>query len=143
AEGVGQKIHARALAIEAGDNAPAVLLTVDVLGIPADIYDELTKRLAKAGVKRERLAITATHTHTGPMLTGANPTLFGVPIPPEHQKHIDEYTKVFLDKLERVALDALKDPQPARLLWGVGAVGFAKNRRTPGGPTDHDLPVLV
>src|SRR5947209_18357671 len=65
-EGVYQRIHARALAIDTGDGAPAVLLTADVLGIPADIYDELARRLAKAGVKKERLAATATHTHTGP-----------------------------------------------------------------------------
>src|SRR5207253_107417 len=43
---------------------------------------------------------------------------------------------------ETVALDALKDMKPARLEWGVGTVTFAMNRRTKGGPTDHDLPVL-
>ena len=31
------------------------MMTVDVLGIPADIYDELAKRLEKkAGIKKER-----------------------------------------------------------------------------------------
>lgn len=142
-EGVYQKIHARALAIEDGTKSPAVLLTVDVLGIPADIYDELAKRLEKkAGLKRERLAVTATHTHTGPMLTGANPTLFGAAIPKEHLANMDKYTPVFINKLEEVALAALKDLKPAKLEWGVGTVGFAMNRRTKGGPIDHDLPVL-
>src|SRR5215510_10427246 len=107
-EGVYQKIHARALAIDDG-KAPVVLLTVDVLGIPAEIYDELAKRLEKkAGLKKERLAVTATHTHTGPMLSGANSTLFSVPIPKEHLANIDKYTPVFVDKLEQVALAALK-----------------------------------
>ena len=74
-----------------------------MLGIPADIRDELAQRFAKkADLKPERLAITATHTHTGPMLKGANPTLFGVPIPKEHLDHIDHYTTEFLDKLEQV-----------------------------------------
>src|SRR5829696_3060778 len=141
-EGVYDKIHARALAIDDG-KAPCVLLAVDVLGIPADVYDELAKRLEKkAGLKRDRLAVTATHTHTGPMLTGANPTLFGVPIPKEHQASIDKYTPVFIDKLEAAALAALKDLKPAKLEWGVGRVGFAINRRAKNGPTDHDLPVL-
>jgi putative membrane-bound dehydrogenase-like protein len=140
-EGVNHPIHARALSIRhPGDGLPVLLLTVDVLGIPAHVREELEKRLV---VPIDQLAITATHTHCGPMLSGANPTLFGVPIPEDHQKHIDEYTKVFLDKLERVALDAMRDPRPSHLYWGVGTVGFAKNRRTPGGPTDHDLPVLV
>jgi putative membrane-bound dehydrogenase-like protein len=143
-EGVYQKVWAKALAIEDASRAKALLIAVDVLGIPADVYDELARRLErKAGLKRERLAITATHTHTGPMLTGANPTLFGAPIPKEHQANIDRYTPVFLDRLEAAALDALKDLKPARLEWGVGTVTFALNRRTKGGPTDHDLPVLV
>ena len=141
-EGVYHRLHARALAVDDGTNGPAVLLTVDVLGVPADVYDELARRLAKAGVRKERPAVAATHTHTGPMLTGANPTLFGTPIPEEPQRNIDRYTPVFLDKLEAVALAALKDRKPATLSWGVGRVTFAMNRRTKGGPTDHDLPVL-
>ena len=142
-EGVYQRIHAKALAIDDGVNGPAVLMAVDVLGITAEHYAELGRRLArKAGLKPDRLAVTATHTHTGPMVAGANPTLFGVPIPPEHQKNIDRYTPVFLDGLEAAALAALKDLKPAKLEWAVGTAKFAANRRTGGGPTDHDLPVL-
>jgi putative membrane-bound dehydrogenase-like protein len=142
-EGVYQHIYTRALAIDTGDGSPTVLLTADVLGIPADIYDELARRLEKAGVKKERLAATATHTHTGPMLQGANPTIFGTPIPKEHQANIDRYTPKFLDALESAALAALKDLKPANLSWGVGKVSFAVNRRKKAvTPTDHDLPAL-
>jgi hypothetical protein len=142
-EGVYQKLHARALAIEDGTKSPAVLMTVDVLGIPDNIFDEVARRLAaKANLHKSRIAITATHTHTGPMLTGANPTLFGVPIPKEHQANIDRYTPRFIDKLEEAALAALKDMKPAKLEWGIGSAKFAANRRTKGGPIDHDLPVL-
>lgn len=142
-EGVYQRLWARALALHDG-TAPVVLLTVDVLGIPADVYDSLARRLEqKAGLPKARLAVTATHTHTGPMLKGANPTLFGTPIPKEHQANIDRYTPVFVDKLEEAALAALKDLKPARVEWGIGSATFATNRRTRGGPVDHDLPVLV
>jgi putative membrane-bound dehydrogenase-like protein len=140
-EGVTQKICAKALAF--GDDEPAVLIAVDNLGVPTSMVDEVARRLATKGVKRDRLAVTATHTHTAPMLTNVCPTLFGVPIPKEHQEHIDRYTKEFTDALEKVALAALADRRPAKLTWGVGTVGFAANRRTKGGPVDHDLPVLV
>jgi putative membrane-bound dehydrogenase-like protein len=140
-EGVTQKIWAKALAI--GDKEPAVLITTDNLGVPARIANEVASRLAKHGVRRDRLAITATHTHTAPMLSNVCPTLFGMPIPKEHQEHIDRYTKEFTDALEKVALAALADRRDANLSWGVGTVGFATNRRTRGGPVDHDLPVLV
>jgi putative membrane-bound dehydrogenase-like protein len=140
-EGVTQRVWAKALAI--GEDEPVVLIAVDNLGVSAEIVAEIAKRLEKKGVKRDRLAITATHTHTAPMLRGMNPTLFGVPIPNDHKEHIDRYTNEFLDALEKVALAALADRKPARLSWGVGSVGFGMNRRTKDGPVDHDLPVLV
>jgi putative membrane-bound dehydrogenase-like protein len=140
-EGVTQCIWAKALAI--GASEPAVLVTVDNLGVPAYMVDDLARRLAGKGVRRDRLAVTATHTHTAPMLTNVAPTLFGAPIPREHQEHIDRYTRELTDKLEKVALAALADRKPARLSWGVGSVGFARNRRTRGGRVDHDLPLLA
>jgi putative membrane-bound dehydrogenase-like protein len=141
-EGVTQRIWAKALVID--DGQPAVLLTVDNLGVPAYLAREVAARLAKkAGIRPGRLAVTATHTHTAPMLRRVAPTLFGQPIPQEHQQHIDRYTEELTHKLEQVALAALADRKPARLSWGVGTVGFAVNRRTKGGPADHDLPVLV
>lgn len=144
ATGVRQRIFAKALAIGTDDEGPAVLITVDILGIPDAMVDDLAMRLSQqTAVRRERLAVTATHTHSAPMLRGENETIFGVPIPDEHREHIRSYTREFEAKLEQVALDALADRQPSQLHWGVGAVGFAMNRRTAGGPIDHDLPLLM
>jgi putative membrane-bound dehydrogenase-like protein len=143
-EGVTQRIWAKALAIEDGSGKPVVLITVDNCGVPAHLVNELTSRLEKkAGLSRDHLSVTATHTHTAPMLKGMLGTLFGVPIPKEHQDRIERYTAEFTDKLEQVALAALADRKPGQLSWGIGTVGFAANRRTANGPVDHDLPVLV
>lgn len=142
--GVTQPIFAKALAIGSDEEQPALLITIDNLGIPADIAAKVANRLeTKANISPDRIAFSASHTHTAPMLSGANTTLFGEPIPPEHLAHIDRYTDEFINKLEQVALAALADRQPATLSWTVGSVGFAKNRRTPVGPVDHDLPMLV
>src|SRR5438067_5343099 len=90
-EGVTQRLWAKALVIDDGE--PAVLLTVDNLGVPAYLVQEVAARLArKAGIRSHRLAVTATHTHTAPMLEGVAPTLFGQPIPRDHQQRIDRYT---------------------------------------------------
>jgi putative membrane-bound dehydrogenase-like protein len=143
-EGVTQKIWARALALDDGGKDPLLLITVDNLGIPADIRAELVGRFEKkAGLKAPNIAITATHTHTAPMLKGANTTIFGEPIPADQLEHIAHYTAEFLDKVEKVGLEALEKRSPAALSWGIGRVGFAANRRTKGGPVDHDLPLLV
>jgi putative membrane-bound dehydrogenase-like protein len=143
-EGITQRIYARALAIRDARGELAVLITVDNLGVPYAMTQEVSARLAKRHqLKADYLAITATHTHTAPMLHGVAPTLFGMPIPQDQQQRIDRYTAELTDKLEHVAYAALSDLRPARLSWGVGTVGFARNRRTKGGPVDHDLPLLV
>jgi hypothetical protein len=138
--GVTQRIWAKALAIGSAPQPATVLVTVDNLGIPAAMVAEVAKRL---GLAAERLVVAATHTHTAPMLRGVAPTLFGEPIAAEHQARIDRYTRELTDRLEAVARAALAAREPATLAWGVGRVGFARNRRTEGGPVDHDLPFLV
>src|SRR3954469_11105732 len=95
-EGVTQPIRAKAMAIKDADEShgPAVLITIDVLGVPDYMTRDVASRLEqKATLDPTRLAISATHTHTAPMLAHMIPTLFGRPIPPEHQAHIDQYTR--------------------------------------------------
>lgn len=143
-EGVTGRIWAKALAIGGDQQGPAVVLAVDNLGLPDAMIEEVAARLKRShGIDRERFAATFTHTHTAPMLKNVAPTLFGQPIPPEHQQHIDRYTRELTDRLEQAALAALADRKPARLSWGVGGLKLAKNRRTAGGPVDHDLPLLA
>ncbi len=143
-EGVTQRIWVKALAIGTDEDGPCVVFAVDNLFVPLWMTEELARRLAgKAGIQRDRLAVTATHAHTAPVLKGTVPTLFGMPIPPDQQERIDRYSAELLDKMEQAALTALAARRPAKLLWGIGKVGFAANRRIQGGPVDHDLPILV
>ncbi|WP_169977179.1 neutral/alkaline non-lysosomal ceramidase N-terminal domain-containing protein [Tautonia rosea] len=155
-EGVDQRLWAKALAIGGDDgDGPAVLITVDNLGIPDAMTTEVARRLAdRSGLARDRLAISASHTHTAPALTNVAPFLFPEFPNRTEQDHIDRYTEALTDHLTAVALDALADRRPGRLDWGVGSADFAANRRVlregtwvgfgvnPDGPTDHSLPVL-
>jgi hypothetical protein len=140
---VAQRLYAKALCIGTNGDGPAILLTVDSIGVPEHIREELVRRLSRKGIRPERVAVCSTHSHTAPCLAGNLPTLFGEPIPPEHQSRIDRYTRELIDALEKVSLDALKNRRAARLDWGIGKATFAANRRTKGGPVDHDLPVLA
>lgn len=138
-----QRIHARALALGGGTDA-AVLLTVDNCILPGALTEQLRSRLRqRVGLAPERVAVLVTHTHSAPCLTGAAPNIFGRAIPPADQAAIDAYTGFFVDRLEQAAVQALADRRPARVARGLGSVDFARNRRTPGGPVDHDLPVLT
>jgi len=143
-KGVSQPIFAKALAIGGDAEGPAVLVTVDNVGIPGAMREEVLRRLmAKTKVRGERFAICSSHTHCAPMLVGMLPNLFGMDIPAEHVPAIERYTKELTDHIEQAALAALADRKPCSLAWGVGTVGFAANRRSfPLKPVDHDLPVL-
>ena len=139
-EGVKQRIWVKALAI--GDKDPFVLVTADNLGVPRRMTESVAAKLAPNGVARERLCICATHTHTAPMLVGIAPTIFGMDLKPEEQAHVEQYTKEFEQAVVRAAEAALADRKPSILTWGVGSLGFSINRRTKGGPVDHDLPAM-
>lgn len=142
--GVAQRIFAKALVIGSDEEGPAVLVTVDNVGVPASMRDEVLRRLKPdTKVEGERFAICSSHTHCAPMLIGVLPNLFGMDIPSEHLPAIERYTRELSGHLERVVREALADRKTATLAWGVGKVGFAANRRLfPLKPIDHDLPVL-
>jgi len=154
-EGVVQKLHAKALAMGA-DGELSVLLTLDAIGIPAWVTEELAARLEeRANLPREQLAVAVTHTHAAPGLRGNIPFMFVSGLTPEEEAEIERYTSAVLARLEEVAIEAIGRRSPARLSWTKGEVGFAVNRRvlTDGiwtgfgvqedGPVDHSLPVLV
>lgn len=156
-------LRAKALAIsDANDETISVLITVDAIGVPAWLTDEMSVRLAKGSgdspqsrrVTRNSLAVCATHTHSAPHLRGVLPFMFPVAESEEDIEARDRYTDELLDKLEVVAIKALEDLEPGALQWNQGNVGFAVNRRAlkagkwtgfgvePDSPVDHSLPML-
>jgi hypothetical protein len=142
-KGLAQAIKAVALAIGSDESGASVVVTVDNLGLPDSMTEQLAARLKeRAGIARERLAVGATHTHCAPCLPGVAPNIFARAIPSEQQAAIERYRATLLDKLEQVCLEALRDRKPALLAWGQGSVDFAMNRRTKGGPVDPALPML-
>jgi hypothetical protein len=143
AERTAQHLYAKALAIGTDRQKPAVLITVDNCGVPLNVHDAVAARLAKGErIDPARLAICSTHTHSAPWLKGYLPNLFLAPLTAAEQEHIERYTRELTDALERVALRALDNRQSAKLSHAKGQAGFAANRRTKGGPVDHDLPAL-
>ncbi len=143
AQGHRQRIWAKAISLRASDGKPIVLMTVDTLGIPAEIRRKVVDAVASLGVENSGLAITATHTHSAPIIHGCAPNILGRDFTPEEQQHIDRYSVEFTTKLIDVAKQCLRDTQPVTLSWSVGRVDFAKNRRSLTGPIDHQIPLLA
>jgi putative membrane-bound dehydrogenase-like protein len=140
-EGVDQKLFVKALAFEDSGGRKSVLITADNCAISADLTAAIAKQIeAKFGVGRNHLAICVTHTHSAPILKGAIENIGELSA--DEAKAVAKYTSFFADSAVAAAGEALGALAPATVSWGQGSAGFAANRRTPGGPADHDLPVL-
>jgi hypothetical protein len=129
-----------------------VLVTSDLIGVPAALAN-FTANLAreKFHLPRERLMVTVSHTHCGPVLQDRLQHMYGLDA--TQTRLLEEYSKTLPDLFLKAIESALNNLEPCRLEWGVGRAGFAVNRRqyTPGGvingtnhigPVDHDVPVL-
>ncbi len=142
-EGIIQRIWAKGLAIGSDADEPVVLVAVENCGLPDELTEEVADRVReKSGISRAHFVACFTHTHSAPCLTNAAPFIFSSDIPPAQQENIDRYTHQLADWMETVALQALARRQPGHLTWSIGKLGFAKNRRTEGGPVDSSLPCL-
>ena len=142
-DGIIQRIWAKALAIGSDADEPVILVTVENCGLPDALTEEVSDRIKeKTGIPRAHFVACFSHTHSAPCLTNAAPFIFSSDIPPAQQEAIDRYTAQFKDWMEAVALEALENREPSRLSWSIGELGFAKNRRTEGGPVDHSLPCM-
>lgn len=151
AEGTLMPLKAKALALGNDKQGPSVIITVDLIGIPWNVTKEVASRLSRrAGLDPARLAISASHTHSGPelgdllnILQYRSATSFSDSlIARDQMNRISLYVEQLTDKLEQVALEALEARKPSFISWTQGKVDFAQNRRLDDGPVDHSLPLL-
>jgi hypothetical protein len=151
--GVRQPLCAKALAIQSGSGRPVVIVATDLVGLPAEVADEVAARAQRQfGIERSRLLLNSSHTHTGPVVWPGLAAMFDLP-PGEEQK-LHAYAARLVEDLVSVIGKSIGDLSPAVVSYGVGEAGFAMNRRepsakgirigvNPSGQTDHQVPVLL
>jgi len=157
--GVAAKIWAKALALDDGQGGRGVVVTLDLVGIQAQMTtDRVFERIAKqTGLKREQIIFNASHTHTGPVVS-LHPNLrYNVSYPDMTQTEADRtirYAKKFQDQLVDVVVRSIAKLEPAKLSWGKGHARFVVSRRmptskglvvmqaNPKGTADQIVPVL-
>ncbi len=157
AEGTLHDLWVKVLVLEDASGNRAVVVTSDLLGFPRAMAKRICSELSrKYGLRRDRVMLTASHTHTGPVLENALYDIY--PLDEEQRGRITEYSR----RLEQVVVEttgrAAEAMQPVRLLAGEGSAGFAVNRRNnraadvpeilargdrPVGPDNHSVPVLA
>lgn len=150
------KIHdlfAKVLAFEDDTRERTVLVTTDLLGLPASLVHK-TAELAreKFGLPRERIMFTFSHTHCGPVIHGDSlENMYG--LDEKQATVVMEYTQTLPALLLQAIGNAITNLESSRLEWDIGRASFAVNRRQYTltgiinglnhiGPVDHDVPVL-
>jgi neutral ceramidase len=74
--GVKDPLMAKALVVQQGDTK-AALVVCDLLGVPQTLTREVRARAAaRTGIPAANIAVTATHTHTGPLFSGERARIF-------------------------------------------------------------------
>ena len=69
-----------------------MLLTSDLVGIPRDLSEAVAAEVTKrTGMPRERLMLTASHTHCGPVIAGDLSDMYDMP--PNEARKIGPYTE--------------------------------------------------
>ncbi|MCB0689487.1 MAG: neutral/alkaline non-lysosomal ceramidase N-terminal domain-containing protein [Saprospiraceae bacterium] len=151
-QGKIQDLWAKALALEDKDGTRSVLVTLDLVGLPKPISDEI-RDLLKQELKLERsqIILNTSHTHSGPVLENALSDIY--PLDDQEKRKVSEYSKTFPGKIKDLVVNAFNALQPAKLYSGNGVTRIAVNRRNNierqleihtelEGPNDFAVPVI-
>lgn len=131
AEGTLHDLWIKVLALEAADGDRAVVLTSDLLGFPKNMYDGICAELdKKCGLDRSRVMLTASHTHSGPVLKGALYDIY--PLDDRQRELIEQYSA----DLEKTVVETI-----AKALGQLCRRPFGRARGPPTSPSiDATIP---
>jgi len=154
-EGVIHELHAKALALEDELGRWAVLVTADLIGLPAVVASRIAEQVKnRYGIARDRLMLNCSHTHSGPVLASPLQITYRARMSPNQWRDIEDYTRELESRIVTLVGAAFQELRPARLRLGRGQASFAVNRRrktdkgwvssvvNPEGPVEHEVPVL-
>jgi hypothetical protein len=156
-EGKVHDLYAKILALEDEQGTRLVIVTVDLLGIPRPTRDWLEAQVRQRyKLGPEALLLSASHTHSGPVVREAQYSIYGNTVyglSPEQIQQSDKYVEDLQQKVLEMIGQAMENLAPAELGYTHARAGFAMNRRlptetgyrnspNPDGPVDHDVPVL-
>ncbi|MBL9199655.1 MAG: neutral/alkaline non-lysosomal ceramidase N-terminal domain-containing protein [Opitutaceae bacterium] len=138
--GVHDPLECAALCLRAARGA-AIFIANDLIYFGRDYAAEIRGRIAAAtGVPVEAIMLSATHTHSGPVMTDNLSNSADSVVPRADQA----YLRWLADRIVATAVAAVERAEPADVGLAVArAEGVGSNRHDPAGPTDPEVPVLV
>lgn len=127
---VDSEVIATALALESreGDRVldQAILVACDLVAIREGILEKVRARLAEKidDFDAQKLVISATHTHTAPVMREG-----AYELPDEGIIRPDEYVEFLVERVVQAAAQAWEVRAPGSAGWGLGHAVVAHNRR--------------
>jgi neutral ceramidase len=145
-ESVDLDIYVTALALKDGQDHRAVLVTLDLCTMPANVGRAMRDRImGKTKLDSAQVVLSLSHSHSAPVVSfGSADAAATANV---------EYTRWLVERGADAAEQALAKLAPAKLSWGWGVANFVMNRRqftdrgiilgvNPLGSVDRTVPVL-
>lgn len=137
-EGTHDPLYASALIIDNGESQIG-FCAVDVIFISREITIKVRELVQKStAIKGENLMISASHTHSGPLIVA---DIFHDPIVPEVDP---EYTMFLVNKIAQVFIEAFKSKRRCKIaITSADSAGVGGNRHSINGAIDPEVPIIV
>src|SRR5688572_13043147 len=117
AAGVHDDLYAKAIVIER-DGVKVALVVCDLLTLPRNTIDEARRLIAeRPGIPADRVMISATHTHTGPIVRGPSGE---DPLKGDDADQTVAYARALPERIARAVRDADARLVPAAASAAVG-----------------------
>lgn len=122
---------------------PHVIVTADVLGFARGLHRSIRSQVLALGLASENFALTATHTHNGPVLPDKLDPFISYAMNSTLQAQVRAYGEQLATKIVQLVRDTLEGPRTACTLdYQVVDQHFSKNRESLP-YVESDVPVLT
>jgi neutral ceramidase len=138
--GVHDPLTCTALYLRSGADA-ALFLAHDLIFFPRAFVVDVRRRIhAACGVPEHAILVSATHTHSGPVVADQVSNAADSVVPRADRR----YLQWLADRIVEAASQAVQNAEPAEIGVTIAhATGVGSNRHDPAGPADPDVPILL
>ncbi len=138
--GIHDPLTSSALALDDGETR-LLFIANDIIYVPKSLVARARQRIeAATGTPAAHIMITATHTHSGPLVQDRGPGSYSTVVPDADPA----YVQLLEDGIVEAGIAACKNLRRAEIGLAVAKVeGIGTNRHDPKGPADPEIPVLA
>jgi hypothetical protein len=116
---------------ETGESDAAIMVSCDLLYISNEMLQKVREEVGKKviGLNINKIFLSATHTHTAPVLENDSTFSFRYKIPEKGVLQVDEYVRFFVKQVSDAITKAWNSRKPGSITWGLSHASVAYNRR--------------